>query len=49
MCRYNLGGFNDVDSDEIMIIMRNERDLAKEMNNIKQTFDQDYGKVGGDQ
>ena len=31
MCRYNLGSFNDVDSDEIDMITRGDSDLAKEM------------------
>ncbi|GED48941.1 hypothetical protein [Carnobacterium maltaromaticum] len=38
MCRYNLGSFNDVDSDEITMIIRSGSDLAKEMKNIQQMF-----------
>lgn len=49
MCRYNLSSFNDIDSDEIIMITHNEIDLAMEMKNIKQMFGLDYGKVGGDQ
>lgn len=38
MCRYNLGSFNDIDSDEITMIIRSGSDLAKEMKKIQQMF-----------
>ena len=38
MCRYNLGSFNDVDSDEIDMITRGDSDLAMEIKKIQQMF-----------